>query len=363
MSNTVDPRSRGEDRRAAISRARRAGRSPLTRGRPLPKRVVDLRPRSIPAHAGKTSSRSRSCTSGRVDPRSRGEDQIKSATGNRGTGRSPLTRGRRCRRPKGLLPCGSIPAHAGKTCRSPGAGPWRRVDPRSRGEDLGRCQAVLARLGRSPLTRGRRHHAPPALAAGGSIPAHAGKTPPWTCAGAGRGVDPRSRGEDNLGETLTRIGGGRSPLTRGRPAATTPDRTRSGSIPAHAGKTGATVAIVGFGRVDPRSRGEDGAVEIHVQKVKGRSPLTRGRRQRPGITTRQPGSIPAHAGKTHGRLHALCCVQVDPRSRGEDSMSRDARDHDKGRSPLTRGRPYEARHRAGFVGSIPAHAGKTPSRR
>ena len=53
-SRGAHPRSRGENRRNAETRARLQGSSPLTRGKPPHDGAFSLGGRLIPAHAGKT---------------------------------------------------------------------------------------------------------------------------------------------------------------------------------------------------------------------------------------------------------------------------------------------------------------------
>ncbi len=174
------------------------------------------------------------------------------------------------------------------------------------------------------------------------------------------GVDPRSRGEDGQDVPRRRVDRGRSPLTRGRRTRPSSTTRAVGSIPAHAGKTTTPRRTCTGERVDPRSRGEDRLAAAHVAGGKGRSPLTRGRLRDPGRGGALRGSIPAHAGKTPTTRRSAVRSRVDPRSRGEDRMEAARSAHHHGRSPLTRGRLMRARWEGLGRGSIPAHAGKTP---
>ena len=194
----VDPRSRGGDGVLPRLSSRPTGRSPLTRGRPgRPLHRAHL-PRSIPAHAGETACLRFRATRRRVDPRSRGGDRSDIGRRTLGSGRSPLTRGRppRLRRP----PSGgrSIPAHAGETLQLGGGMRSVRVDPRSRGGDLGSPTTIVDGGGRSPLTRGRLTTSIRRSSGRGSIPAHAGETPPEDDGQSTFEVDPRSRGGDEV---------------------------------------------------------------------------------------------------------------------------------------------------------------------
>ena len=129
------PRSRGENWNAMRKRSKGAGSSPLTRGKPCFRRSGRQRGRLIPAHAGKTCrSRARPWTR-RAHPRSRGENRLSIGAGDRRAGSSPLTRGKRALRSVKGLQGRLIPAHAGKTGCRLARGIGARAHPRSRGEN------------------------------------------------------------------------------------------------------------------------------------------------------------------------------------------------------------------------------------
>ena len=236
-------------------------------------------------------------------------------------GRSPLTRGRL---PTSFSPVAfsrSIPAHAGETWR---ARCWRLspgVDPRSRGGDTSWPCASRMASGRSPLTRGRRASDGSRPDHTGSIPAHAGETPRVLQAAGEPEVDPRSRGGDICHRGRADATRGRSPLTRGRPGFRQVHDRGTGSIPAHAGETWPSRSGFGACRVDPRSRGGDHERRAGLRQVRGRSPLTRGRRAPNAPAYQNVGSIPAHAGETGAMPVRMPATGVDPRSRGGDSRS------------------------------------------
>ena len=170
------PRSRGENRSAAALACFETGSSPLTRGKRERTSCAHTPTGLIPAHAGKTPSRAR--------PR------------RRSVGSSPLTRGKHMHAAHRGPRSGLIPAHAGKTGRRLRHRRQCRAHPRSRGENLHCVQAGSARLGSSPLTRGKPEQQATVGVLQGLIPAHAGKTsgssPPPGC----RRAHPRSRGEN-----------------------------------------------------------------------------------------------------------------------------------------------------------------------
>ena len=170
------PRSRGENVLPRLPSADFAGSSPLTRGKPCFRRSGRQRGRLIPAHAGKTCrSRARPWTR-RAHPRSRGENRLSIGAGDRRAGSSPLTRGKRALRSVKGLQGRLIPAHAGKTtlngafCYAP------QAHPRSRGENGVSPPVRSSPIGSSPLTRGKPQQAALAVHALRLIPAHAGKT-------------------------------------------------------------------------------------------------------------------------------------------------------------------------------------------
>ena len=174
-------------------------------------------------------------------------------------GSSPLTRGKLRPHAEADQAPGLIPAHAGKTSRSPARAGTPRAHPRSRGENPDGGKYTAGRSGSSPLTRGKHQADRPRRRKDGLIPAHAGKTQAGTYRGMGGGAHPRSRGENVLPVIGNGIGHGSSPLTRGKRARLPRPSAGSGLIPAHAGKTVKTDARREPGEAHPRSRGENRA--------------------------------------------------------------------------------------------------------
>ena len=68
----------------------------------------------------------------------------------------------------------------------------------------------------------------------------------------------------------------------------------------------------------PRSRGENLIVDRPANPQAGSSPLTRGKLMALSGHGQGVGLIPAHAGKTPGRLKVDICAPAHPRSRGEN---------------------------------------------
>ena len=129
------PRSRGENTVRDLGPPLKGGSSPLTRGKLAVDRRDRDSGGLIPAHAGKTVVGCVAAAFGGAHPRSRGENGLLGQLDNLGQGSSPLTRGKRPRYADQAVRPRLIPAHAGKTAavrRRPGR---VRAHPRSRGEN------------------------------------------------------------------------------------------------------------------------------------------------------------------------------------------------------------------------------------
>ena len=170
------PRSRGENARSSFALSRRAGSSPLTRGKLSNLQTAGTSQGLIPAHAGKTHARSFQFTLDWAHPRSRGENSLPAQGMTLEFGSSPLTRGK----PRDLVTAriGSrlIPAHAGKTIYPDPSRSALEAHPRSRGENCATTSDAVMMVGSSPLTRGKPIFAPGLPIRIRLIPAHAGKT-------------------------------------------------------------------------------------------------------------------------------------------------------------------------------------------
>ena len=193
--------------------------------------------------------------------------------------------------------------------------------------------------GSSPLTRGKLADPLGKSTARRLIPAHAGKTRIMTRRTCAPTAHPRSRGENGRLAMRALTGAGSSPLTRGKPSSDPRQPTQPRLIPAHAGKTPSRKKQGRPVSAHPRSRGENGHPERRVLWKCGSSPLTRGKQcGRMGHHARKR-LIPAHAGKTVYLSKSNRSATAHPRSRGENEPRR------------------MGHHRHGRL--IPAHAGKT----
>ena len=358
-ARAAHPRSRGENPRRIRRQYAHGGSSPLTRGKRELRRLPADHRGLIPAHAGKTSRTPRRATSCAAHPRSRGENARSVFWLVRCAGSSPLTRGKLAARWADRSSRRLIPAHAGKTRRTPTGIRRRTAHPRSRGENRFVIDGQTKRFGSSPLTRGK-----PVLTAGltrciGLIPAHAGKTRRIIRPPLARLAHPRSRGENAVLHICVFVGRGSSPLTRGKPTYNLPNYVGERLIPAHAGKTRSTTSATTESAAHPRSRGENRCRLHSCHAPIGSSPLTRGKLLRSRVGAGRYGLIPAHAGKTLVGERERFGGEAHPRSRGENMTGRCEEETRLGSSPLTRGKRAGGDAALHEVRLIPAHAGKT----
>ena len=150
-----------------------------------------------------------------------------------------------------------------------------------------------------------------------------------------------------------------SPLTRGKLTLTHSLPLPHWLIPAHAGKTYTTPGLRVTVAAYPRSRGENLAGRRSGRLQLGSSQLTRGKRIRLASTRSHFRLIPAHAGKTLTRRPSRSRARAHPRSLGENHARRCQPHAPSGSSPLTRGK-HDGPHRSiRRIRLIPAHAGKT----
>ena len=152
---------------------------------------------------------------------------------------------------------------------------------------------------------------------------------------------------------------GSSPLTRGKHPPGNQRVREPGLIPAHAGKTAGRRGRRSRRRAHPRSRGENLSCAPSSDGTAGSSPLTRGKPSRRDRAEYVLRLIPAHAGKTSLRRGAQYGRAAHPRSRGENATRFMGGPFGGGSSPLTRGKPEVVAALISVIGLIPAHAGKT----
>ena len=293
------------------------GLSPRSRGSPSAKNPRCTPPRSIPALAGKPRTRrgGRSCDT--VYPRARGEASGGLAGGLAGGGLSPRSRGSRGHSERGGPGQGSIPALAGKPPAVDRHPARLRVYPRARGEAPTSRLARSGVCGLSPRSRGSRSCRPANLLPCGSIPALAGKPCCGVPPSRHRGVYPRARGEASPPTARRDASAGLSPRSRGSRRGRQAVGHHQGSIPALAGKPITHSPVARKTLVYPRARGEALGRACRVGPCRGLSPRSRGSLLGSSFRRDQVGSIPALAGKPPPCLCAERQTGVYPRARGE----------------------------------------------
>ena len=230
--------------------------------------------------------------------------------------------------------------------------------PRSRGENRLTPPTLRSSCGSSPLTRGKPGNQSPIPFDTRLIPAHAGKTMICFSGFTRTRAHPRSRGENGVDVQVTACRPGSSPLTRGKREIGKGAPRDPGLIPAHAGKTSSASAVSSGAGAHPRSRGENSDPAYGRALSMGSSPLTRGKREIGKGAPRDPGLIPAHAGKTSSASAVSSGAGAHPRSRGENSDPAYGRALSMGSSPLTRGKPNSPASRARSLAAHPRSRGE-----
>ena len=151
---------------------------------------------------------------------------------------------------------------------------------------------------------------------------------------------------------------GPSPRVRGSRARRRGPHTRSGSIPACAGKPRRQTLRGETARVHPRVCGEAAPVNGSPYAKAGPSPRVRGSPVRRRACGTQVGSIPACAGKPGHHGQRRNALRVHPRVCGEAPPRAGQRHRRRGPSPRVRGSPGTRLRPTPSRGSIPACAGK-----
>ena len=191
----------------------------------------------------------------------------------------------------------SIPACAGKPRVRSRRTARLWVHPRVCGEARFRRQRRRRPSGPSPRVRGSRHRAPALDLFVGSIPACAGKPGATGTPRTDLRVHPRVCGEAPLPPVPDGMVRGPSPRVRGSPRPAASSRPSSRSIPACAGKPRRTQILNTMVRVHPRVCGEAVAAAMSAADATGPSPRVRGSRVAKTRPLAHRGSIPACAGK------------------------------------------------------------------
>ncbi len=356
------PRVCGDDRINSPSRATHPGAPPRVRGRhPVP-RGGRSRPRSTPACAGTTRSRSKAGSSRSEHPRVCGDDLAEAITAAVDVGAPPRVRGR----PAGGQPPqdagGSTPACAGTT-RSGGECPVAPPEhPRVCGDDGGPEYNRVSPYGAPPRVRGRPPGGQPQLTGGGSTPACAGTTSAWSRAATPAVEHPRVCGDDVRVAAQTRRISGAPPRVRGRLQRVEGDPPADRSTPACAGTTGRARCKGRALGEHPRVCGDDRDSTVTVPDRTGAPPRVRGRLDR--MLHRHPGerSTPACAGTTAPGSSRPRRRWEHPRVCGDDAVTPSQARATTGAPPRVRGRQPRGPDGSPARRSTPACAGTTALR-
>ncbi len=186
-----------------------------------------------------------------------------------------------------------------------------------RGEHLIRPSRKSTRRGSSPHARGTLPAWITAEHGIGIIPACAGNTSSLSGGIAVMRDHPRMRGEHITYALEGATSQGSSPHARGTLGVGCCGLWLLGIIPACAGNTTNSYAIVLFPRDHPRMRGEHSCEYVNANTTQGSSPLARGTRRRRSLRLQRLGIIPACAGNTAGMASCPRRGRDHPRMRGE----------------------------------------------
>ena len=251
----VYPRAGGGTKYLDIYLGSGEGLSPRRRGNPREKRLVRLRPGSIPAQAGEPSPGWKSRSTCRVYPRASGGTITLATLRGSKPGLSPRKRGNRRLAMRRVLFTGSIPAQAGEPYFRKFETYLGRVYPRASGGTRFVLAAVGSGAGLSPRKRGNLRHRRGHVAEDGSIPAQAGE--PWTSriSSGWTRVYPRASGGTRDGGSGVEGKGGLSPRKRGNHGVLFSGNPYRGSIPAQAGEPKAVLVAKCIFGVYPRASG------------------------------------------------------------------------------------------------------------
>ena len=288
----------GENLDELTGAAQEVGSSPRVRGKRGPLTDRPRPPRLIPACAGKTASRPADPDATRAHPRVCGENAKNVGTQVPAQGSSPRVRGKPSKHPELGDDGGLIPACAGKTLKWEVFGCYNWAHPRVCGENSRAAETPSGSQGSSPRVRGKLMLPRVIAAHPGLIPACAGKTDSTQTPSCEMTAHPRVCGENFLSWEPRMTERGSSPRVRGKPAGRARRPGPGGLIPACAGKTNTSTAVVIACPAHPRVCGENSQGQTAEYAVTGSSPRVRGKRHRRLERRAGGGLIPACAGKT-----------------------------------------------------------------
>ena len=211
-----------------------------------------------------------------------------------------------------------IPAGAGKTTHIRHCAAGLSAHPRRCGENLIDKQIEETNDGSSPQVRGKLREREAQNATVRLIPAGAAKTVPTTFLRVSHAAHPRRCGENLLVGDEGDVFAGSSPQVRGKRMRWCRSPESSRLIPAGAGKTGITEALVTGSAAHPRRCGENWRICVNRGASCGSSPQVRGKRPVHRRHGRVPRLIPAGAGKTTRPSQCCASPSAHPRRCGEN---------------------------------------------
>ena len=199
----------------------------------------------------------------------------------------------------------------------------------------------------------------PNIRLAGSIPAWAGETPPDRPAARSSMVYPRVGGGNPMTAILTNGEEGLSPRGRGKRHGLYAGLSLPRSIPAWAGETLRPYSRKPCAKVYPRVGGGNAYHPTMRIAGPGLSPRGRGKLELPFAVRAVVGSIPAWAGETQTRKATTAIPRVYPRVGGGNKTMTPSQSPEPGLSPRGRGKPPPLHLSREKSGSIPAWAGET----
>ena len=277
-----------------------------------------IRPRLIPACAGKTFSKALCLTAHRAHPRVCGENISLPSPNLFAVGSSPRVRGKLLVKMLRTDRARLIPACAGKTRPTRAFTTAHRAHPRVCGENLPSPETLAQTTGSSPRVRGKRCYSGLTHFSERLIPACAGKTWNSTRGKVTRRAHPRVCGE-NRGDAVGSVTvTGSSPRVRGKHISGHRRPRLPRLIPACAGKTAKSNTSAGTSRAHPRVCGENRRRRCLMRSLLGSSPRVRGKRRCQVARRLGQWLIPACAGKTRRPQDLQVQRRAHPRVCGEN---------------------------------------------
>ena len=334
------------------------GLSPRVRGNQIGLRRHSGLLRSIPACAGEPPGRIRPPRCVTVYPRVCGGTENSIINACHSAGLSPRVRGNRIAAQQHPPLLRSIPACAGEPKGRHFATTRIGVYPRVCGGTDKPWFVGETGRGLSPRVRGNQLTGSPQRVRTGSIPACAGEPPRAGMAALPDWVYPRVCGGTRKGHFAAHRGQGLSPRVRGNPAPVARGLSAYRSIPACAGEPGGNPAPPELPPVYPRVCGGTAGGTLTARWWQGLSPRVRGNPAGHHRSLGIIGSIPACAGEPRTGLSCPASAAVYPRVCGGTPAAGNCPCIRRGLSPRVRGNPNRAAAQVLGTGSIPACAGE-----